>query len=76
VEVTRPAPIPLFVATAPLPQEQVRDLRQAFLQVARAEELRSVRDILLLEDFVVPNENEYRIFHERSATSDAYPDEW
>jgi ABC-type phosphate/phosphonate transport system substrate-binding protein len=76
VEVTRPAPIPLFVATAPLPQEQVRDLRQAFLQVARAEELRSVGDILLLEDFVVPNENEYRIFHKRSATSDAYPDEW
>jgi ABC-type phosphate/phosphonate transport system substrate-binding protein len=76
VEVTRPAPIPLFVATAPLTQEQVRDLRAAFLQVAHADELRSVRDTLLLEDFVVPNDDEYRILHERSARSDAYPDEW
>jgi ABC-type phosphate/phosphonate transport system substrate-binding protein len=76
VEVTRPAPIPLFVATAPLTQEQVRDLREAFLQAARAEELRWVRDTLLLEDFAIPNEDEYRVFHERAARSDAYPDEW
>jgi ABC-type phosphate/phosphonate transport system substrate-binding protein len=76
VAVTKAAPIPLFVATAPLPEEQVHRLREAFGQAVRVDALKSVREALLLEDFVVPSGDDYRRFHRRSAVPDEYPDEW
>jgi ABC-type phosphate/phosphonate transport system substrate-binding protein len=76
VATTRSAPIPPFVATAPLPPDAVQKLQAAFAQAIAAPELQSVRERLLLAKFVVPRPEDYATFHARSAASDRYPDAW
>jgi hypothetical protein len=76
VATTVPAPIPLFIATAPLEESLVQKLQGAFAQVALADELHALRDMLLLSKFVVPRAEDYETFHARSVASDRYPDPW
>jgi ABC-type phosphate/phosphonate transport system substrate-binding protein len=76
IATTVPAPIPLFVATAPLDDGSVQELRSALRQVADADQLQELRDTLLLSKFVVPRPEDYETFHARSAASDRYPDRW
>jgi ABC-type phosphate/phosphonate transport system substrate-binding protein len=76
VAVTAPAPIPLFVATAPLDERSVRCLRDAFVKAAREPRLQSVLDRLLLDGFAIPSAGDYATFRARSAVSDRYPEAW
>ena len=54
-------PIPPFIATATLNEEQLERLRAALSEVAGATELQSTRKRLLLEGFVVPDPADYDI---------------
>jgi ABC-type phosphate/phosphonate transport system substrate-binding protein len=76
VATTAPTPIPLFVATAPVEDNVVRQLQDAFGQVAHADRLQPLRDTLLLSKFATPITDDYEAFHARSAASDQYPDSW
>ncbi len=76
IATTRAAPIPQFVATAPLEDDLVARLRADFMRAIEADELRSVREMLLLSNFAVPRLEDYRTFHARAAASDQYPDPW
>jgi ABC-type phosphate/phosphonate transport system substrate-binding protein len=73
---TRSAPVPLFMATAPLQSDTVRRLRDAFWAVADAPDLAHLRDRLLLRRFAPPRETDYDGFAARSLLSDRYPDRW
>ncbi len=76
VATTRAAPIPPFVATAPLARDAVQNLQAAFAQVGAAPELQALRGTLRLAKFVVPRPEDYETFHARSADSERYPDAW
>ena len=76
VATTRPAPMPPFVATAPLPPEAVQNLQAAFAQASAMPDLQPLRDTLRLAKFVVPEPEDYETFHARSAASERYPDAW
>ncbi|MBV8745424.1 MAG: PhnD/SsuA/transferrin family substrate-binding protein [Xanthobacteraceae bacterium] len=76
VATTRPAPIPPFVATAPLAPDAVRNLQAAFAQANAAAELQPLRATLRLAKLVVPELADYETFHARSAASERYPDAW
>jgi ABC-type phosphate/phosphonate transport system substrate-binding protein len=76
VATTRAAPIPPFVATAPLPPDAVQNLQAAFAQAGATPELQGVRDTLRLAKFVVPRPEDYETFHARSDASERYPDAW
>jgi ABC-type phosphate/phosphonate transport system substrate-binding protein len=76
VATTPAAPIPPFVATAPLAPDAVQNLQAAFAQVSAAPDLQPLRDTLLLAKFVVPRPEDYETFHARSAASERYPDAW
>ena len=52
---TDPTPIPPLVATAPLTQEQLLNVRKAFLEVHEEASLDKPRKALLVERFVVPD---------------------
>ena len=76
VATTRPAPMPPFVATAPLPPEAVQNLQAAFAQASAMPDLQPLRDTLRLAKFVVPEPEDYETFHARSAASERYLDAW
>jgi ABC-type phosphate/phosphonate transport system substrate-binding protein len=76
IAMTAAAPIPLFIATAPIDDGMVQRLQAAFAQVAHDDQLQQLRDTLLLSKFEVPKVGDYEIFHARSAASDRYPDVW
>jgi ABC-type phosphate/phosphonate transport system substrate-binding protein len=76
IATTRFAPIPPFVATAPLLPDAVQNLQAAFAQASAAPDLQPLRDTLRLAKFVVPELEDYETFHARSAASDRYPDAW
>jgi ABC-type phosphate/phosphonate transport system substrate-binding protein len=76
IATTRESPIPLFVATGPVEQDLVRKLQDAFAAAMAAEELQSLRDMLLLADFVVPQRARYEILKARAQSASAYPDAW
>jgi ABC-type phosphate/phosphonate transport system substrate-binding protein len=76
VATTRAAPVPPFVATAPLAPDAVQNLQAAFAQAGAAPELQKLRDTLRLAKFVVPRPEDYETFYARSAASERYPDAW
>jgi ABC-type phosphate/phosphonate transport system substrate-binding protein len=76
VATTRAAPIPPFVATAPLPPDAVQDLQAAFVQAIAAPDLQPLRDTLRLVKLVMPELADYDTFHARAAASERYPDSW
>jgi len=76
IATTRESPIPLFIATGPIDPDLVRKLQDAFAAAMAAEELQSLRDTLLLADFVVPQREPYEILKARAQSANAYPDAW
>jgi ABC-type phosphate/phosphonate transport system substrate-binding protein len=56
---TNPTPMPPLVATAPLKEDQIGRLRQAFLDVHKEPSLDQARQALLVERFVVPDLSVY-----------------
>jgi ABC-type phosphate/phosphonate transport system substrate-binding protein len=76
VATTAPAPIPLFVATAPIDDKKLQKLQDAFAQAGHADRLQPLRDALLVSKFETPTMGDYETFHARSAASDRYPDPW
>jgi ABC-type phosphate/phosphonate transport system substrate-binding protein len=76
VATTRASPIPLFVATAPIDQNLVGKLQAAFMSAARADELKDERDMLLIADFVIPEQAPYQALQARAQAAAVYPDVW
>lgn len=76
IETTRPSPIPLFIATAPLPPLLAGKLQAAFASAVMAEELQPQRDALLIADFVSPRNSDYVELRKRAEAASAYPDVW
>jgi ABC-type phosphate/phosphonate transport system substrate-binding protein len=76
IETTRPAPIPLFIATAPISPSLAGKLQAAFASAVTAEELQPQRDALLIADFVMPRKSDYVELRERADAANAYPDVW
>jgi len=76
IATTRAAPIPLFVATAPIGADLVGNLQAAFRSAARAEDLKAERDMLLIADFVIPEREPYQALRARAEAAAAYPDVW
>jgi len=66
VETTNPTPMPPLVATAALGRETVDRMRASFLEVHREASLRSARETLLLDRFIVPESSVYRVQRERA----------
>jgi ABC-type phosphate/phosphonate transport system substrate-binding protein len=76
VATTRASPIPLFVATAPIDPDLVGKLQAAFMSAARADELKAERDMLLIADFVIPEQAPYQALRARAEAAAIYPDVW
>jgi ABC-type phosphate/phosphonate transport system substrate-binding protein len=76
VATTRASPIPLFVATAPIGHDLVGKLQAAFMSAARAEKLKAERDMLLIADFVIPEQAPYQALRARAEAAAVYPDVW
>jgi ABC-type phosphate/phosphonate transport system substrate-binding protein len=76
VATTRASPIPLFVATAPIDPDLVGKLQAAFMSAARADELKTERDMLLIADFVIPEQAPYQALRARAEAAAIYPDVW
>lgn len=76
VTTTRPSPIPLFVATAPIDPKQVRNLQEAFRAAIETDDLKAERDMLLLADFVIPLREPYEALRRRAEAAERYPDQW
>lgn len=76
IETTRPSPIPLFVATAPLSPSLAGKLQAAFAWAVTAKELQPQRDALLIAGFITPDRTDYIELRERAEAASAYPDIW
>jgi hypothetical protein len=66
----------LFVTTAPIGPELVGKLQAAFLSAACADELKAERDMLLIADFVIPEQAPYQALRARAEAAAIYPDVW
>ena len=74
VATTDPTPMPAFIATASISQDEVQRLRAAFKASIAAPELVAARAALLLADFVLPAASVFAMQRERAALVDATPD--
>ena len=76
VATTDAAPMPPFVATAPLNDAAVARLREAFAASIKAPELRAERETLLLKDFAFPAPREYDVFRGILHAAEEYAEIW
>lgn len=76
VAITRAAPIPPLVATAPLTPGEIERLRAAFVAVRDEPVLAAQRGALLLAGFAVLAESDYDALSEPLARSRQYPQVW
>jgi ABC-type phosphate/phosphonate transport system substrate-binding protein len=76
VATTDAAPMPPFVATAPLTDAEVAQLRDAFAASIKASELHAERETLLLKDFAFPAPREYEVFRGILHTAEQYAEIW
>ena len=76
IATTRAAPIPLFIATAPLDATMLRALRNGFMEALATPALSPARATLLLKDFAIPREADYDALRVRAQAAEAYPDNW
>ena len=76
VATTEAAPMPPFVATAPLTDADVTRLRGAFAASIAAPELRAERETLLLKSFAFPEAREYDVFRGILHTAEQYAEIW
>jgi ABC-type phosphate/phosphonate transport system substrate-binding protein len=76
IERTDPTPMPPLVTTAPLPEESVRRLRDAFLAVHHEPVLAAARATLLLGRFIVPDPSVYSVQRERAEEVERCPETW
>jgi ABC-type phosphate/phosphonate transport system substrate-binding protein len=75
VATTDPTPMPPLVATAPLKNDQIERIRNAFLRVHEQSSLAQARKALLVERFVVPDISVYGETRRRAERVDEEP-EW
>jgi len=66
------APIPPLVAAPGIAAADVERLRAALLDIAQADELRSIRSALLLDGFVLVEPEDYGVLLERARVADRY----
>jgi len=76
VATTEAAPMPPFVATAPLTEGEIARLRGAFAAAIAAPELRAERATLLLKDFAFPEPRDYDVFRGILHTAEQYAEIW
>ena len=76
VATTDAAPMPPFVATARLTEDEVARLRAAFAASIAAPELRAERETLLLKDFAFPEPREYDVFGGILHAAEQYAEIW
>lgn len=76
VATTDAAPMPPFVATAPLTGSEIARLREAFAASIAASELGAERETLLLKDFAFPGPEDYDVFRCILHTAERYADIW
>jgi len=76
VATTDPAPMPPFVATAAMTDEEARRLREAFAASIAAPELGGDRATLLLEDFAFPAQADYDVFRDILRTAEQHAETW
>jgi ABC-type phosphate/phosphonate transport system substrate-binding protein len=76
IATTDAAPMPPFVATAPLADAEVARLRDAFAAAIAAPGLRSERETLLLKDFAFPEPRDYDVFRGILHTAEEYAEIW
>lgn len=70
IATTAAAPIPPLVSTSQ------QSLREALLAAGRAPELAAERAMVLLKEFAVPDERDYRVFDTYLSEARQYPDLW
>ena len=73
---TEAAPIPPFVATAPLTADELGALRAALLAAGSSGDLSPQRDMLLLAGFAVPSNADYDAFNGILAASNDFKGIW
>lgn len=73
---TTAAPVPLFVATADIPEAELAALRAALDAAGSAPELSGHRATLLLDGFTVPAESSYDIINSVLEAAMQYPETW
>lgn len=73
---TNAAPVPLFVATAPISAADLAALRAALDAAGSAPELAGYRATLLLDRFAVPVESSYDIIDSMLEAAMQYPEIW
>ncbi|HEY3180481.1 MAG TPA: PhnD/SsuA/transferrin family substrate-binding protein [Casimicrobiaceae bacterium] len=71
VATTPPAPIPLFVSAAAMPDAEKDRLSAAFEKISNARELADIRDALLLKRFTRPTPDDYLSLVEGARQADA-----
>jgi len=76
IATTDAAPMPPFVATAPLGEGDLARLRQAFAASIAAPELKAERETLLLRDFAFPKPTDYDVFGGILHASEQYAEIW
>jgi ABC-type phosphate/phosphonate transport system substrate-binding protein len=76
VAVTDPTPMPPLVSTALLDDLTLARVREAFLAVERAPELKPAREALVLARFVVPDPADFNVQKERAALVEQTGKEW
>ena len=72
IATTPPTPIPPLVAAPGIATADVERLRAALLDIAEADELRSIRCALLLDRFVLVEPEDYGALRERARAADRY----
>ena len=72
IATTPRAPIPPLVAAPGIATADVEHLRAALLDIAQADELRSIRSALLLDGFVLVDPEDYGLLLERARAADRY----
>ncbi len=76
IATTEPTPMPPFVATAPLTDEETRRLREAFSASSVAPELAPARATLLLKGFAFPEPEDYDVFRDILHTAQQHAQAW
>ncbi len=76
LETTDPAPIPPFVATAPLDDATLGRLREGFLAVAQEPTLAAARAALLLRGFAIMRPEDYDVPRRRAERVAAAGEDW
>ena len=76
IAATDPTPMPAIVCSESVDSGTLERLREACLEVSAATDLAQLRATLLLERFIVPDPDAYRVQHDRAKVVEAAGRDW